>query len=129
MLVDELNLTLKAGSGGEGIISFGKGKRSGPDGGNGGDGGNLIIKAVSDLTILAKYSPLREISAPNGKNGSKDKCAGSKGNDKTVLMPVGTLLKDRKTGEVFELTEVGEEILICRGGKGCFAYNSCICRS
>lgn len=118
MLVDEITITLKGGHGGAGKVSFYPGFKSGPDGGNGGHGGNLYINVVSDLTILNRYSHLKEIAALNGENGGSNQKSGKNGDDKEIYLPVGSFLENLETGEVLELNEVGERILICEGGLG-----------
>lgn len=118
MLIDEIKLTLKGGDGGEGKVSFGKMMKSGPDGGNGGKGGNLRILANSDLTLLAQFHFEEEVSAPNGSHGDKDKKSGRKGEDRVIQLPIGTEIKDLDTNEVFELENVGDELLIAQGGEG-----------
>lgn len=118
MLVDEISLVFKGGDGGEGKVSFGKLLKSGPDGGNGGDGGNLIIVGSSELTLLGQFHRDEVVSAPDGKNGDKDKKAGKKGEDLFVKLPVGTEIVDLDTKEKFELNRVGDEILIAKGGRG-----------
>ena len=118
MITDELNITIKAGDGGRGIVSFGKMAKSGPDGGNGGKGGDVYIVAKDDLTLLNRFAPKKLVSAENGEKGGKDKCTGKNGEDLYLDMPVGTLLKDKETKEEFELTEKGQTILLCEGGEG-----------
>jgi len=118
MLIDEVDVTIKAGDGGEGIVSFGKQEKSGPDGGNGGKGGDVYIVGSSDLTLLSQFRGKRIVKAENGIFGSKDKCAGRNGEDLILLLPVGSLLIDRQSKEVYELEDVGQKILLCLGGEG-----------
>lgn len=118
MFIDEVEVTIKAGDGGEGKVSFGKGKKSGPDGGNGGDGGDVRIIASSDLTLLSKLLGKTLISAENGAPGDKDKRTGKRGEDLLLQLPVGTRLTDLDTKDVFELISAGERKFLCRGGKG-----------
>ncbi len=118
MLIDEIDVTIKAGDGGEGKVSFGKMEKSGPDGGNGGKGGDVYIVGSSDLTLLGQFRGKKVIEADNGIPGGKDKRAGKNGDDLVIQLPVGSSLSDKKTKEVFELEKVGQEILLCLGGKG-----------
>ena len=118
MIVDELELTIKGGDGGEGKVSFGKMQKSGPDGGNGGDGGDVYIVASSDLTLLNELRGKRLISAGDGFKGGQKKSSGKRGDDLTIYLPVGTQLADVKTKEIFELEQVFGKILLCKGGKG-----------
>jgi len=118
MLIDEIVATIKAGDGGEGKVSFGKMKKSGPDGGNGGRGGDVYVVGSSDLTLLSQFRGKSVIKADNGIPGDKDKMAGKNGEDLKIQLPFGSLLTDKKTKKVFELENVGQEILLCEGGKG-----------
>lgn len=118
MLIDEIEIVLKGGDGGKGIVSFGKGEKSGPDGGNGGDGGNVFAVASSDLTLLNQFRSKTNVSAEDGIDGQKDKMAGRMGKDLVLNLPVGTRMEDLDTGEVFELDEVGKKIFLCRRGRG-----------
>ena len=119
MLIDRVEVIFKGGHGGAGVVSFGKMMRSGPDGGNGGRGGDLYVKASSDIYLLNQFSHKTEFRAKNGYQGGKKNKTGKDGEDLEILLPVGTNLIDEKTGEtVLELKEVGERILLCAGGKG-----------
>jgi GTP-binding protein len=118
MLIDEVDVIIKAGNGGDGKVSFGKLEKSGPDGGNGGKGGDVYVVGSSDLTLLNQFRSKREIEAENGLSGGKDKCTGKSGDDLIIQLPVGSLLKDKKTKEAFELEKVGHKILLCIGGEG-----------
>lgn len=118
MLIDEIELTIKGGNGGEGVVSFGKFTQSGPDGGNGGNGGDVYIIASTDLTLLKQFNSQQGISAENGVPGSKDKRAGKKGQDLELFFPIGSQLIDLDTNQVFELEKEGQKILLCSGGKG-----------
>jgi len=118
MLVDEIEITINAGDGGEGIVSFGKGLKSGPDGGNGGDGGNVYLVINSDLTLLNQFHPKGALSAENGANGGKEKRAGKRGRDLEIQLPVGSQLIDLTTKEVYDYEKIGERVLCCSGGVG-----------
>ena len=118
MLIDEVEVTIKSGNGGEGVVSFGKGSKSGPDGGNGGKGGDVYLLTSSDLTLLNQFQPKPFVSAENGVNGSKDKKAGRMGKDLVLNLPIGSLIKDLDTKEEFELDTLNEKFLFCVGGDG-----------
>lgn len=118
MLIDEIEATIKAGNGGEGKVSFGKLEKSGPDGGNGGKGADVYVVGSSDLTLLAQFRSKRVIEAENGVPGGKDKCAGKNGDDLLLMLPVGTLIRDKNSKEECELNKVGQKILLCEGGEG-----------
>ncbi len=118
MLLDKVDVTFCAGNGGNGIVSFKKLGR-GPDGGNGGKGGDIYIKASSDLTLLNQFSQKNKLSADNGENGGFNLKSGKKGNDLTIILPVGTVLIDQNTNQVVrELETVGETIKLLKGGDG-----------
>lgn len=118
MLLDEVNVKFKAGDGGNGKVSFKKIGR-GPDGGNGGKGGDVYICVSSDLTLLNQFSRKKFVYAENGESGGSNNKHGKNGNDIYVNLPIGTSIIDLKTGrEVMELSKVGEQIRLLRGGNG-----------
>ncbi|HEX5798049.1 MAG TPA: GTPase ObgE, partial [Candidatus Saccharimonadales bacterium] len=95
MFVDKVTVRLKAGKGGDGIVSFRHEKfieRGGPDGGDGGDGGSIVVRASNNQNTLAKYRYKKEISAGPGKSGSKRKKHGRSGKDLVISLPVGTVI-------------------------------------
>jgi GTPase len=119
MLIDETEIIVRGGHGGAGLISFGKMRYSGPDGGNGGKGGDLYVLSSSDLTLLNQFSSQKEFSAENGHPGGKNKRTGKNGSDFVLNLPVGSILVDKNTGEtILELKTPNEKHLICMGGKG-----------
>ena len=119
MLIDNAEVVFKGGRGGTGIVSFGHRMRSGPDGGNGGRGGDLYVKTTSDITLLNQFSRKTIFYAGNGFPGGKRKRSGRNGSDLEILLPVGTSLIDKETGEtILELNKIGERRLLCVGGKG-----------
>lgn len=118
MLIDELYITLKAGKGGSGCISFFPGRKSGPDGGDGGRGGSIWVVGVNNFTGLNRYARQRKIEAEDGKPGQSFRREGKFGADLELPMPVGTTLTDQETGKVYEIEKEGDRFLVCRGGKG-----------
>ena len=122
MFVDRVKVHVKAGKGGDGAVSFRKEKyvpKGGPDGGNGGDGGNVIVVANANLLTLLdlKYRPY--IKATDGKSGGGKNSQGKRGEDVIIEVPVGTVVKDAVTGElVADLVKDGQQIVVARGGKG-----------
>lgn len=118
MFVDEAEVILRAGHGGAGRVSFYKVWMRGPDGGNGGRGGDVYIKATTDLMALRQFTAKKTLSAENGEMGGKNKSSGKDGSDLEILMPVGTVLEEVNTGEVFELVEPDQIIRIAKGGLG-----------
>ena len=118
MLLDMVNVTFKGGKGGDGKVSFKKIGR-GPDGGNGGRGGDLYIVSSSDLTLLNQFSRSSYVSAEDGIPGSFGDRSGRKGHDVEVVLPIGTSIVDLEGGtELLNLSEVGQKILFCKGGDG-----------
>lgn len=120
MLIDEAELTLRAGHGGPGKVSFvlSRNQKGGPDGGNGGRGGDIYIKVTSDLTALTRYSREKFIAAGNGESGDSNKKSGSDGNNIEVVVPIGTVLINQENEEEIELNDLDQKILICKGGLG-----------
>lgn len=119
MLLDEIDTILKGGNGGGGIVSFGPRAKSGPDGGNGGAGGDLYLETSSDLTLLNQFTQKKIFQAQNGEMGGKNNRTGKAGDDDTIFIPVGTTIVERKTGMVLaEMDSLGEKIMIAKGGRG-----------
>ncbi len=119
MLVDEAEITIKGGHGGPGIVSFGKGKKSGPDGGNGGRGGDLYLMGSSDLTLLNQFLTKTLFEAENGESGGRNRKTGKSGKDLEIRLPVGTSVIDIRSGKkLAEIEKEDQKVLICKGGKG-----------
>jgi GTPase len=121
MFTDQVKIKLFAGKGGNGIVSWRKEKyipKGGPYGGDGGVGGSIILEASSQLLSLECYRHKRIIKAENGSQGGSCRCKGKNGKDAILLIPLGTLVKDAKTGKLlYDLTEEGK-ITLCKGGIG-----------
>lgn len=121
MLVTEINVTLKAGDGGNGKISFYKTRR-GPDGGNGGQGGNIFLKATQDIYALSTLSAKSKIETKAGQHGMSNCKHGKNADDIEIRIPIGAVITDKKTGEVIEVTaketRMLTRMLICKGGWG-----------
>jgi GTP-binding protein len=118
MLIDEVEIILKAGHGGAGKVSFNPGKKAGPNGGNGGKGGDIYISVTSDLRALNQFSKTKIIEAENGEMGNNFQKSGRNGKDLEIIMPLGTELLDLETGKVYKLENLDDRILICKGGIG-----------
>lgn len=110
--VDEAIVRVEAGDGGNGIVSFRREKyvpRGGPDGGDGGDGGNVFLKADTNLNTLVDYRFTKFHKAERGQNGGTADCTGARGEDKILMVPVGTRVTDVSTGELIgDLRHEGE---------------------
>ena len=122
--VDEAVITVKAGNGGNGCVSFRREKfvpRGGPDGGNGGDGGSVYARASTRLLSLYDFRLRRHYEASNGQGGMGSQCDGHKGEDLILELPVGTQLYEKTDeGEILlaDLADPDETVLIARGGRG-----------
>ena len=122
MFVDTAKVSLKAGKGGDGAVSFRREiyiPKGGPDGGDGGKGGDIIFRADKDTNTLADFRFTPILTAEDGKNGSGTRSAGRSGKDLIVEVPIGTVVK--KDGTIIaDLTHDGEEAIIAKGGDGGF---------
>ncbi len=114
MLIDEAEIVVSGGHGGAGKASFFK-KGRGPDGGNGGSGGDVYFDITTDLMALGRYAGKKDFTAPVGENGGSNRKSGLNAGDLTLLVPVGTDLVDLDSGEIFEIKA---KTLICKGGIG-----------
>lgn len=120
--VDEAQIEVQGGKGGNGAASFRREKfipKGGPDGGDGGRGGSVYAVADRNINTLVDYRYTRKFFAENGENGRGADCFGAGADDVVLRMPVGTLIVDETTGEtVADLTHHGEKALLAKGGKG-----------
>src|SRR5467141_1817330 len=120
--VDEATLKVQAGNGGRGCVSFRREKFvpfGGPDGGDGGLGGSVYLRAVEGMNTLADFRISRTYRGQNGESGSGNDCTGHGGDDIYVPVPVGTVVSDRDTGEQLgDLAAEGQTLLVAKGGKG-----------
>jgi len=119
-LVDEVQITIKGGDGGKGLVHFYSDAwrpKGGPDGGIGGDGGSVYFEAVSDISKLNQFRHSKVYAALNGQPGGRNNRTGRNGDDLVIQVPVGTVA-NYDNGTSVELTEVGQKILMARGGKG-----------
>jgi GTP-binding protein len=122
MFLDKILITLVAGKGGNGIVSWHRAKyvpKGGPSGGNGGKGGSIIIVVDEHALSLEKFRNKKIIKAQNGEQGGTNNKTGKNGDDLIIKVPPGTLIKDTKTQEIlFDFTKVDDTFIICKGGKG-----------
>lgn len=120
--VDYVKMYVASGKGGQGSAHLHREKyitKGGPDGGDGGRGGHVIIRGNSNLWTLFHLKFKKHIRAGHGGNGSKSRSTGADGEDAYVDVPLGTVVRDSETNEIlFEITEHGEEKIIVEGGKG-----------
>ena len=120
--VDEATISVHAGNGGHGCLSFRREKfveRGGPDGGDGGDGGNVFLVANVGVNTLADFRVARKFNAGNGQSGAGRNKTGKSGDDLDVIVPCGTVVNDVDTGELIgDLTEPGQRLMIAEAGRG-----------
>lgn len=118
--VDEVSIFVKAGDGGNGMMSFRREKfieKGGPNGGDGGDGGSVYLEADENLNTLVDYRYTRRFQAQNGQKGGSTDCTGAKGEDLILPVPVGTTVIDAATQEIMgDLTKAGQRLLVAQGG-------------
>ena len=121
-LVDEVEITVTAGNGGNGCIAFRREKfipLGGPNGGDGGNGGDVWVQADENLNTLVDFRHETRFKAQRGENGMGSQMYGKAGEDKTIVVPVGTVVHNLDTDEIIgDLTEHGQRLLVARGGLG-----------
>ncbi len=122
MFVDQVKITAKAGSGGNGAVSFHREKfvqNGGPDGGDGGNGGSVILLADNNMHTLMDFRFKRKYMAENGENGAAMLCRGKSGKDVIIKVPVGTIVRSTKDGRLCaDMHEVGKQVVLLKGGRG-----------
>lgn len=122
MFLDRVTITIKAGDGGNGHVSFYRSKltmNGGPDGGDGGKGGNVVFVASEGLNTLYGFTFKKKFFAGNGGNGEKRLCKGKDGDDVIIEVPCGTVILDAESGlTIADLTENGERFVALKGGNG-----------
>ena len=122
MFVDRVTVEVAAGRGGDGAVAWIRLKyipKGGPCGGNGGKGGSVIVRSTVNIPSLDWFRHRKILKAQNGQPGGKNLCSGKNGEDLLLEVPCGTLIKDADTEEVlYDLTQDGQEIVLCKGGKG-----------
>ncbi|MBU0494868.1 MAG: GTPase ObgE [Chloroflexi bacterium] len=122
MFYDRAKVFVKAGSGGNGLVSFRREKyvpRGGPDGGNGGQGGSVYIEVAEDQDTLVRFKRRVHFSAPNGGHGGSNDRHGADGQDLVLSVPPGTLVRDAETEDLLaDLERLGQRVQVARGGRG-----------
>jgi len=120
--VDEVEITVTGGKGGNGCLSFRREKyipKGGPDGGDGGQGGSVYIQSSETLNTLIDFRYKKKFNAANGKDGAGKNRFGPGGSDLVILVPVGTTVINVSTNEIiFDFTEKDQKVIVARGGKG-----------
>jgi GTP-binding protein len=122
MFVDRVDLYVKGGDGGRGAATFRREKyipKGGPDGGDGGDGGSVIVRADANADNLAGLTMKKHWKAKNGQPGASAKCTGANAENVILLVPPGTIIRDRDRGNLLkDLVGIGDEVVVARGGRG-----------
>ncbi len=122
MFVDRVTIFVKAGDGGRGAVSFRREKyepRGGPDGGDGGRGGSIIVCAIAGTDSLAQLTGRKHWYAVSGAPGGGANCTGRSAEDTVIIVPPGTVLLDRDRGNILrDLKEAGDEVVVAKGGRG-----------
>jgi GTP-binding protein len=121
MLVDNITLTVKAGNGGNGAVTFlsnAHQPKGGPDGGNGGNGGNVYFQGTTHVTDLREFRFKKKVSAEDGVNGRRQKLFGRNGTHKTIYVPLGTRITDTASEKSYEITDTITPICVAKGGIG-----------
>jgi GTP-binding protein len=122
MFIDSAKIYIKAGDGGNGAVSFHREKyiaKGGPDGGDGGKGGDVIFVADESLRTLQDFRYKRKYVADSGQNGGAANCSGRSAEDLIIKVPVGTIIKEEETGRIIaDLVTPGKKVVVAKGGKG-----------
>ncbi|MCM1227097.1 MAG: GTPase ObgE [Clostridium sp.] len=121
MFVDKAKITIKAGRGGDGAVSFHREKyvaSGGPDGGNGGKGGDIVFVADDNFSTLIDFRYKKKYVAENGQNGGSNRCTGKSAPDLVIKVPRGTVIRDSETGRIMADISTDESKIIAKGGNG-----------
>ncbi len=121
MFVDKAKIRITAGNGGNGAVAFHREKfvnAGGPDGGDGGRGGNIVFQVDDNLTTLSDFRYKRKYKAPNGENGRGGKCNGKRGEDLIIKVPRGTVIRENSTGAIMADMSKDETFIAAKGGNG-----------
>lgn len=119
--VDTAKISVKAGHGGNGVVSFHREKyvsAGGPDGGDGGKGGDIVIVADNHMSTLMDFRYKRKYTAPNGEDGGSNRCTGRDGKSLVIKLPRGTVVRDGETNEIICDLHDDAPFVLCRGGRG-----------
>lgn len=122
MFVDKVVIHIKAGNGGDGALSFLRDRKTmngGPDGGDGGKGGDIVFEVDKNSNNLVDFYYQKHFRAPDGENGGKRRCAGKKGEDLVIRVPRGTIIRDKETGRVIaDMFYLDDRKVVLKGGLG-----------
>src|SRR5512142_2324967 len=122
MFIDEAEILIRTGKGGDGMVHFHREKfvpRGGPDGGDGGRGGDVVFEVRPTLNTLQAFRHVTRYIAADGKNGGPNDMSGKSADDLIVPVPPGTVVYDALTGDLIgDLTEAGQRLAVCKGGRG-----------
>lgn len=121
MFIDKATITVRAGRGGDGAVAFHREKyvpNGGPDGGDGGRGGSVIVVSDDNISTLMDFRYKRKYVAENGMNGQGKRCSGKDGGDIIIKVPRGTLIKDKETGGIIKDMTDSEPFVLAKGGRG-----------
>lgn len=122
MLIDQAEIYVRSGKGGDGMVHFHREKyvpRGGPDGGDGGKGGDVVLEVKPTLNTLSAFRQKERYFAPDGKNGGPNNMSGKMGSDLVIHVPPGTVVFDAESGDLLgDLTEPGQRLIVCKGGRG-----------
>lgn len=119
--IDTARITVKSGAGGNGVVSFHREKyvaAGGPDGGDGGRGGDVIVQVDDHMSTLMDFRYKRKYAAENGRDGGGSRCSGKDGASLTIKVPRGTVIRDAETNEIIRDMSTPEPFVLCRGGNG-----------
>lgn len=120
-LIDHMKIEATAGRGGDGVVRWlhMKGKEfGGPAGGDGGKGGNVVFEGIRDIAALARYRYTKECKAEDGAPGEGNNKHGKNGEDMVMYVPIGSVVTNTTTGDVFEILEHGQQYIVLKGGAG-----------
>ena len=121
MFVDKVKIYVKAGNGGNGAVAFHREKyvaAGGPDGGDGGKGGNIVLRVNDNLSTLMDFRYKRKYTAAPGQDGQGARCSGKRGEDLVIQVPRGTVVRDAATNEVIKDMSDDADFVLCKGGRG-----------
>ncbi len=119
--VDTAKITVRSGNGGNGVVSFHREKyvaNGGPDGGDGGRGGDIVVEVNDHLSTLMDFRYKRKYVAGNGADGAGKRCTGKDGENLVIRVPRGTIIRDAESGEIIQDMSKTDSFVLCRGGRG-----------